>query len=376
MIFFVQYIYHFLHFQILLTMKSSLLFVFVFAIHSMCTFGTAPLAPHKLVEVNAGSDVVISLTGYDLDGDKLEVTITSLPSSGTLYQLSQVYSTHGYEPKLGTQITSAGTKVTGSKNRIVYVRPSVDAVNYDKWATFTYSVSDGPSVSESGTVTLVPPTGVLVGSNFLLGDEQWKITGNKAAMGVVTYEAGSRGLLNHYIHGTDDLLNIYKASGDDAALWYFTAPSPFLGNQGIAYGGQLTFTLSAHAGDFSSGNMNSNVHLVEMHCAKCAVNTGVTISFPLSAVSGGFAGSDKTFSLVLNEKSGWLKDPENTLKTWSAPTKCEFIELLSGLTRLKILGDFTKWYESVSIDNVAFVNMKQQLPICAQGSADASVCSC
>ena len=164
-------------------------------------------------------------------------------------------------------------------------------------------------------------------------------------------------------------------SGKDEDLWYFNAPAKFLGWQGVVYGGTMDFTMSSFSGDFSTGNMNSDLKIVEMHCAKCATNSGITMSFPLSLTS--FNGSTKTFSLPLLETSGWLQDPENTLKTWNAPTRCQFIELLGGLTSVKILGDFTQWYESVSVDNVKFVKSgSSSIPICAQGSPDASVCTC
>lgn len=47
---------------------------------------TAPLALHQVVAVSPGGQEVIRLPGYDLDGDELVATITSLPSSGTLHQ--------------------------------------------------------------------------------------------------------------------------------------------------------------------------------------------------------------------------------------------------------------------------------------------------
>ena len=34
--------------------------------------------------------------------------------------------------------------------------------------------------------------------------------------------------------------------------------------------------------------------------------------------------------------------------------KCEMVELLAGLSGVKILGDFTKWHESVSLDEVSW----------------------
>ena len=53
---------------------------------------------------------------------QLTTTITSLPAVGTLYQLSQVYSDYGYEPKRGVPFTGPAN-VTGSKQRLLYVPP-------------------------------------------------------------------------------------------------------------------------------------------------------------------------------------------------------------------------------------------------------------
>lgn len=79
--------------------------------------------------------------------------------------------------------------------------------------------------------------------------------------------------------------------------------------------------------------------MVELYCAVCARNTGTTLSFPL-AEAGGFSGggSGVSFSLPLLEEEGWLKDPENTLKSAAAPSKCEMAEVLSNLSELRILG--------------------------------------
>lgn len=109
--------------------------------------------------------------------------------------------------------------------------------------------------SHPGTVTLVPPSGSLVGSGFLLGAEGWTISGNKATSVSAAHEPYSRGaLLSHYILGSDDKVNVRAAGGPDQSLWYFVAPAKFLGNLGIAYGGSLQFTLAAFSGDFSQQN--------------------------------------------------------------------------------------------------------------------------
>ncbi|CAN0306610.1 unnamed protein product, partial [Laminaria digitata] len=133
-------------------------------------------------------------------------------------------------------------------------------------------------------------------------------------------------------------------------------------------------------------NLNGDaLRLVELFCSACARNTGTTLAYPLSA-AGGFAGGGAgvSFSLPLSETEGWVKDPENTLKTAYAPTKCEMAQVLSNLSELRILGDFTKRHESVALDSVyiragpngAMGGGGSPLPICAQGSPEATLCTC
>lgn len=69
--------------------------------------------------------MVITLAGYDTDGDSLVATIVSLPESGILYQVSQVFDTHGYDPKAG-KVIAKNDVVTGKGNKIVYARPEMD----------------------------------------------------------------------------------------------------------------------------------------------------------------------------------------------------------------------------------------------------------
>ncbi len=203
-----------------------------------------------------------------------------MPVSGTLRQLSQVFSSYGYEPA-GGLLVQVDSVVSGSNNRVLYSRPSPDAqTSTDKvnetlllvclihhlflqWAEFTftafYTNTSSGHVSSSllGTITLVSPSGSLVGSDFLMGASDWLIFGNKVVT-VASYEPYTRGpLLNHYVVGSDDLINIEYSGATDRSLWYFEAPSKFSGNQGIAYGGDLQFTLGALSGDFSQLNDDS-----------------------------------------------------------------------------------------------------------------------
>jgi len=225
------------------------------------------------------------------------------------------------------------------------------------YGVMEYTVSDlnqagaVKSTSPVGRVTFVPPSGVVVGSAFSRGGEGWAIVGNKGSSPhPVAYEPSSRGTaMNHYVYGSDDTINTDSANGNDRSLWYFQAPAKFLGQQGITYGGDLKFTLASFHGDFSANKLNdglgnSGLHLVELYCDACNVNRGVKLAFPVSAYKGGaFTGAAQVFQLPLLESSGWVEDPKNTLLPWKKPSQCTFIEVLSSLDSLVILGDFTRW---------------------------------
>lgn len=356
---------------------------FLFLLFDSFCVGDVPIALHDLVVVEPMGDAVIRLKGYDLDGDKLKYHITMPPDSGKLTQLSQVFSKYGYDPKAGTIISNSGNiQVTGSKNRVYYKRPFPDAAKNMLWTTFTFKVSDPKFSSYNGTITIVPPSGAIVGSDFLLDNEGWTIVGNKALSAMSTYEPYSRGIVNHYIIGSDNKINVQRDGEEDKSLWYFSAPSSFLGNKGISYGGQLSFTLAAFSGDFNS--LNDNAHLIELDCDECIgpVGKGITLAYPLSKAlketktSFSQGAMEVKFSVELLESSGWLKDSQNTLKDWSPPSQCDIIQVLSRLSSVRILGDLTRWYESVALDDVQIGNKVSKIPVCAMIRPDASVCNC
>ena len=361
-------------------------FIFVLILIISCLisecFASVPLALHQIIEVQPQEEVVLRLHGHDWDGHKTISIITSLPKTGTLHQLTYNYNKYGYDPKAGAEIISAPTQVKGSENRVVYKRPDYDT-EYEyrgEWGRFNYTVEDNEGKSYDGTVVLVQPSLVIVGSDFLFSDEGWTTTGNRNSNTVI-HDPTSRGqVLNHFIYAADDSLNVNQ-NGYDIDKWEFVFPEKYLGWQGIAYGGTLEFTLSSYGGDYSDVNEGylQKKNLVEIHCGKCDMFRGITLGFPLSSTVG-FSGETKTFSLTLDEHSGWLKDPKNVNFEWVKISKCDFIRVLSGISKMTILGDFTNWYETVIIDNVKLKASKPDgryhLPICAQNTPDARLCSC
>ncbi len=305
-------------------------------------------------------EVVIALTGYDVDGDALLARITTLPARGTLHQLSQVYSDYGYEPKVGASVGAALTLVSGSRNRVVYRVPANENAPAGAWAQFTYTVHDGTSSSEPGIVWVVPPHGRLVWSDFATGLDGWRVSSNGGAAaqqeaGGLRWESYSRGLLNRYVLATDAEVHVAAGeSGGDLTRFYFEAPSKFLGNQVGAYGGSLHLTLGSSAGDFSAATRNPDAKVVVLECDTCDSGRGIRLA--RFAAQGGVPadGSDARISFALAPRE-WRKDPKSAIREWTAPSACELVEVLSGLTRVAVLGDLTRWYESVALDDFGLV---------------------
>jgi hypothetical protein len=320
-----------------------------------------------------------------LKNENIAYKVMTLPATGQLSQLSSVYSKYGYQPVNGAKITAKETMISGSENRIHYGRPNPDHASEEKWGTFEYiAIGVNGLPSYPANVTLVPKSGALVSSTFLFGNEDWTISGNQMKTPYPSkHEAYSRGSLNYYIVGSDDLVNVDQSGKTDSSLWYFDAPSKFYGNQGISYGGSISFTIHSFSGDFKSDNWNSDdTKAVLIHCKDCTgpVYGGITLALPVGVLKKSypslFKGSPTEMSIKLTESSGWLKDPQNTLKPWYTPTQCDIIQVLSRLSKVQILGDWNQWYESVALDNVKISNTKGQLPLCSMARPDASVCTC
>jgi hypothetical protein len=109
------------------------------------------------------------------------------------------------------------------------------------------------------------------------------------------------------------------------------------------------------------------------------VGKGITLIFPLSTAlqATPFSRDGTTFTLSLTEGAGWLKDPQNVLKKWTVPTRCDLLQVLSRLSSVDILGDWTTWYETMALDSVQIQNTNAgKIPVCAMSRADASICSC
>lgn len=199
-----------------------------------------------------------------------------------------------------------------------------------------------------------------------------------------------------YITASDNLIHSTSFSNPDSSLWYFEAPSSFLGNLGMGYDGTFEFSFSLFSGDISLLNpLSTNV--VELWCESCNNGKGIRLgysleqllktSLPIASHLKNGSGPLPPFhiSIPLHEHKGWKKDTYNDLSPWVSITKCDMIQVLSRLSRVRILGDWTMWHETAALDNVKFVNKKFNndnkkpsdiLPLCAISVTDASICTC
>ena len=336
-----------------------------------------PMALHQLIHLDNNVNTqgnVIRLKGiyFDKRGSELTYIVSRLPLYGTLYQLSNVYSLHGYNPVSGIKITSNYTVVTGSSNRVYYVPNNQYSINM-RADVFSFIVTDGTKNSFEGNITIVDSQGIIIASNFLLGNDKWTIVGNKEPIIETIYDPSNRGNnFNHYIYGSENLVNINKYGETDKSLWFFNAPSKFLGNIGIAYGGDISFSISVLAGDIN--HLNRNVNLIELECKQCGYKNGITIGYPLTKLS--VVNNLVVVKIALLETSNWIKVLHNGVNKCLTPSKCEFLQVLSRLSGFRILGDLTNWYETIALDNVYISNTHNNIPLCAMGRPDASVCDC
>jgi hypothetical protein len=99
-----------------------------------------------------------------------------------------------------------------------------------------------------------------------------------------------------------------------------------------------------------------------LECAECdgPVGKGITLGYSAAALaaspSGPFTGAPLRVTVPLKERRGWVKDSQNSLVPWGAASQCDLIQVLSRLSRVRVLGDWTAWYETVALDDFQVLN--------------------
>jgi len=345
-------------------------FLFYIIFHILCIRAIKPILIPQIIVNDNEVGQIIRMKGYDLVGNKLVYSITRLPVYGKLYQLSHSYSNYGYNPIKGTQIVESNTNIVDVKHRVLYSSKyeKYSCSFLDKLEQITFNSYNGHQYSYENNITIVDKYGTIICSDFLLDNDQWTIVGNKQMVELPKYEPYSRGeQLNHYIYASENKINTDKYGDSDKSLWFFNAPSKFLGNMRMVYGGYIRFTIGIFAGDITKLNFGKRANLIELDCITCnrkEGKRGITVTFPLDSamICSKIVNNIAIFEIPILETKGWLKDPHNTLLNWKSPSQCDFISVLTHLSGFRILGDITDWYETVAIDNVYITNTKYNIP--------------
>mmetsp|Transcript_105205 Transcript_105205/g.166071 ORF Transcript_105205/g.166071 Transcript_105205/m.166071 type:complete len:412 (-) Transcript_105205:42-1277(-) len=341
---------------------------------------TNPIALHVACPVKPNTPTVCTLSGYeDLEGN-LEFYIESLPTAGLLYETSPNYRADGVDPKylpdpIGPHMLPF--HVTDSLNRIVYIPPANMWAPEGHWASFTFLTKallqlDNALVPElvssmPAMVVLTNPAGAIAASTFdITGDNDgWSTSGNledlnEQATGL-KHQAFNWGDLSHYILGVDEIQYLDFVTGFDRTRWFFEASQNAFCKPEVvaAYGGTLQFKIRSLYGNFTV--LNSPLDWVTLECQSCDSGRGLRLVRFVDDDNwtGGnklrWDGTETLVQLALAPIERWQRDPLNAAMNYTYASECEIASTLSGLSRLAILGDWTRGGEGIAIDDVAII---------------------
>ncbi len=181
-------------------------------------------------------------------------------------------------------------------------------------------------VCNLGNVAVSP----IVSSTFTADADGWTLTNGAETSPNPVYDPAN-GNPDGHIYGIDS-----GASG----VFYFVAPTKFLGNKSVAYGGMLNFDLRAETGGCGNPYSYDDILLS---------GSGVTLIHAITTPPTSWT----SYSLTLDENSGW----ENSA-TGQPPTQAEMITVLSNLTEWRIRGEYyasSTYRDSGYLDNVMII---------------------
>lgn len=170
-------------------------------------------------------------------------------------------------------------------------------------------------------------TAASVASGFSGGAEGWS-----AQNGALAFQwSPLGGVRTGYVSAIDDP----NAGG---ALWFFSAPARFLGDQSAMYGGTLAFSLESSSSSAPNTTPTANIQLLG--------SNGVLLTFG----GGGIPAASWTQYVVPLSANG----------TWTigslggaAATEQDMLGVLGSLKALRINGDYYKGVEKTGLDSVA-----------------------
>ena len=193
-------------------------------------------------------------------------------------------------------------------------------------------------------IGVIAASGQDIVSTFDTDDEGWTVfnicanTGAPPASGV-GIEAPSYspagGNSGGYIRARDG--GSGDCSGQGNPYYYFLAPTNFLGDRGIYYGGSLSFQIRRSGGGDFSGSRLPYI-FIEGAGHRLVIKTGLVGSNDLWA----------SYTVPLRASAKWHYDNVSG----PSPTEGEFQAVLGNLTNIRLRGEFAFGNDTNSLDNV------------------------
>ena len=174
---------------------------------------------------------------------------------------------------------------------------------------------------------------------FHMNNNGWKIVGNKNVTDAVFTPYSLNRMMSNYIIGDDKVINVDNKRKDDSNLWYFGKQFP--ANFSLANSSIFSFTMTSFVGDFKNPNSPLSALL--------RVTNNVTnelIVFPVNHLIEKYNGSFQEF-IVPMVNTVWLNG-----RNYTQIGLKHFKNVLKNVTRIEILGDWTRGNETMGLDNI------------------------
>jgi hypothetical protein len=163
---------------------------------------------------------------------------------------------------------------------------------------------------------------------FLLNNEGWTIEQNKKNIEAKHVPYTFNKEMSNFIIGNDSIIHVNsRGDNNDKSLWYFRSPLLQTDLSNYKY---IKFSLSCFAG--ISINLNKFDHYIRICNQKIDKCSKYTVLDTFN-----FTNSWTTFNVSLNSDLWTEKKYFNTI--------------ISNVSYIYILGDWTQWYETIGLDN-------------------------
>ena len=178
-------------------------------------------------------------------------------------------------------------------------------------------------------------------NKFHLNNEGWNISGYKESAAIfMPYSLD--GLMSNFIIGKDDVINVDSKNKDDRSLWFFSKQLP--ANFSLSNASALSFTMTSLMGNFTNLNNPNSFGSAFVKLFNNVSNEYIV--FPVTNLIQQYDGKIKEFYIPLINQV-WVTGHNHIPTAYD-----DFKRILKNISRIDILGDWTRGNETIGLDNV------------------------